>query len=114
MIAEENLPPQSVKKYFLKDDQVMLLQNTVFGLEILAKRYFALHPQRTLIPSLITQSPLELLFGRLKEGTKSLTYSGYKSSVKKLRSCKYAKSCNRTGAGNDAAYRSKGLLEAEI
>jgi hypothetical protein len=88
------------QKLFLKEEQVILLKNSVFALENLCKEYFFKFPDRTLIPGLVSQSPLECLFGILKKGSQKLNHAGYKSRMKGLRSRKSSRIDHR-GKGND-------------
>ena len=87
-----------------------MIENCVYALELFCVEVFKKYPDRKILPGLITQSPLEMLFGVLKQGSQLLTYEGYHSGLKKMRANWSARNTTSRGTGNDAKFTGPGLV----
>ena len=102
-----------MQRIFLKPDQVGVIKNCVYGLEIFCQEVFKHQPDRTILPGLITQSPLELLFGILKNGSnRKLTLEKLKTRLGMTRTTWDVRNTLETtkGKGNDESYVGSNLM----
>jgi len=97
--AQPNLAKSERNKLFLKMNQMIVLKNTVFGFLQLAEYVFELRPDCYICPQRCTSNKIELYFGNIKSGSKTVSTQTYKWTQATLRLRKEMRSVNGNVAG---------------